>query len=93
VINVYDFPHGARGLRVAWLCEEMGLAHTFVPVDFPPGSNYNELNISVVTALRIWGRGVGQELPTTLQVYCERLQERPACKLAMAAHVQGGGEQ
>jgi hypothetical protein len=26
VINVYDFPHGARGLRVAWLCEEMGLA-------------------------------------------------------------------
>jgi glutathione S-transferase len=206
VINVYDFPHGARGLRVAWLCEEMGLAHTFVPVDFPPGSNYSELNpfgtvpflqdgnvsmsesvammfyiaqkygptdalpsvdderfakvlqftllgeaslsslmtpllavrfgapgdqkrnwsalgiesrlkgtidrlgddlgdreflvgrsltladISVVTALRIWGRGVGQELPTTLQVYCERLQERPACKLAMAAHVQGGGE-
>jgi glutathione S-transferase len=44
VINVYDFRHGARGLRVAWLCEEMGLAHTFVPVDFPPDSNYRELN-------------------------------------------------
>jgi glutathione S-transferase len=200
VINVYDFPHGARGLRVAWLCEEMGLAHTFVPVDFPPDSNYRELNpfgtvpflqdgnvamsesiammfyiaqkygptdvlppvdderfakvlqftllgeaslsslmtpllavrfgapgdqkrnwsavgiesrlkgtidrlgddlgdreflvgpsltladISVATAFRIWGRGVGQDLPTTLQAYCERLQERPACKRAMAAH-------
>ena len=22
MIHVYDFPHGARGLRVAWLCEE-----------------------------------------------------------------------
>ena len=30
-IKIYDFPHGARGLRVAWLCEEMRLAHTFVP--------------------------------------------------------------
>jgi glutathione S-transferase len=200
VINVYDFSHGARGLRVAWLCEEMGLAHTFVPVEFPPDSNYRKLNpfgtvpflqdgnvsmsesvammfyiaqkygptdalpsvgderfakilqftllgeaslsslmtpllavrfgapadqkrnwsavgiesrlkctidqigdalgdreylvgpsltladISVATALRIWGRGVGQDLPTTLQAYCERLLERPACKRAMAAH-------
>jgi glutathione S-transferase len=44
VIKIYDFPHGARGLRVAWLCEEMGLAHTFVPVSFPSDSNYRELN-------------------------------------------------
>jgi len=44
MINIYDFPHGARGLRVAWLCEEIGLAHTFVPVGFPPDSNYRELN-------------------------------------------------
>ena len=44
VIKIYDFPHGARGLRVAWLCEEMGLAHTFVPVGFPPDSNCRELN-------------------------------------------------
>ena len=44
VINVYDFPHGARGLRVTWLCEEMGLAHTFVSVGFPPDISYRELN-------------------------------------------------
>jgi len=206
VIKVYDFPNGARGLRVAWLCEEMGLAHTFVPVGFPPDSNYCELNrfgtvpflqdgnvsmsesvammfyiahkygptdalpsvdderfakvlqftllgeaslsspmtpllavrfgapndqrrnwsavgiesrlkdtvdrlrdeigdreflvgssltladISVATALRIWSRGVGQDLPATLQAYCARLQERPACKRAMGAHAQGGGQ-
>jgi glutathione S-transferase len=200
VIKIYDFPHGARGLRAAWLCEEMGLAHTFVPVGFPPDKSYRELNpfgtvpflqdedvsmsesvammfyiaqkygptealppvdderfarvlqftmlgeaslsslmtpllavrfgapdnqkrnwsavgiesrlkatidgisnqlrdreflvgptltladISVATALRIWSRGVGQDLPATLKAYCERLQDRPACKRAMAAH-------
>jgi glutathione S-transferase len=200
VIKIYDFPHGARGLRAAWLCEEMGLAHTFVPVSFPPDQSYRALNpfgtvpflhdgnvsmsesiammfyiaqkygptdalptvdderfakvlqftlfgeaslsslmtpllavrfgapddhkrnwsavgiesrlkgtvdrigdelndreflvgsgltladISVVTALRIWGRGVGQELPATLSAYCERLQQRPACVRALAAH-------
>jgi glutathione S-transferase len=47
VIKIYDFPHGARGLRVAWLCEEMGLAHAFVPVGFPPDSNYRALNLCV----------------------------------------------
>jgi glutathione S-transferase len=200
MIKLYDFPHGARGLRAAWLCEEMGLAHTFVPVGFPPDSNYRALNpfgtvpflqdgdvsmsesvammfyiaqkygptdvfppvdderfakvlqftllgeaslsspmtpllavrfgapadqkrnwsavgiearlkgtidrlgddlgdreflvgpgltladISVATALRIWSRGVGQDLPATLQTYCERLLDRPACKRAMAGH-------
>jgi glutathione S-transferase len=200
VIKIYDFPHGARGLRVAWLCEEMGLAHIFVPTSFPPDENYRALNpfgtvpfledgrlqmsesvammlyiaqkygptdalppaddarfarvlqftllgeaslsslmtpllaarfvapddqkrnwsaleievrlkgtidrigdelgdreflvgsrltladISVATALRIWNRGVGHDLPTTLRAYCERLQERPPYKRAMAAH-------
>ena len=44
MIKIYDFPHGARGLRVAWLCEEMGLAQTFVPVSFPPDRSYRALN-------------------------------------------------
>jgi len=44
VIKIYDFPHGARGLRMAWLCEEMRLAHNFVPVGFPPDTNYRALN-------------------------------------------------
>jgi glutathione S-transferase len=44
VIKIYDFPHGARGLRVAWLCEEMGLAQTFVPLSFPPDRSYRALN-------------------------------------------------
>jgi glutathione S-transferase len=44
MITIYDFPHGARGLRAAWLCEEMGLAHAFVPVAFPPDQAYRALN-------------------------------------------------
>jgi glutathione S-transferase len=40
VITIYDFRHGARGLRAAWLCEEMGLAHSFVPVGVPPDQGY-----------------------------------------------------
>jgi glutathione S-transferase len=200
MITIYDFPHGARGLRVAWLCEEMGLPHAFVPVSFPPDTRYRELNpfatvpflqdgdvsmgesvammlyvaqkygpaevlppvaderfakvlqftlfgeaslsammtplltarfgapddqkrnwsvlgaetrlrstiqrldeelgdgeflvgptltladISVATALRIWSRGLGQDISAKLQAYCARLQDRPAYKRAMAGH-------
>lgn len=197
MIKIHDFPHGARGLRVAWLCEEMDLAYTMAPVSFPPDGGYRALNplgtvpfmeddqvsmgesiaimlyvahkygptdalpladngryakvlqftllgeatlsslmtpllavrfgapsdqkrnwsalgiesrlkgtvdhlsdelgdreflvgssltladISIVTALRIWTRGVGQEIPATLRAYCERLENRPACKRAL----------
>lgn len=44
MIEIYDFPHGARGLRVAWLCEEMELANRFVHVGFPTDSSYRALN-------------------------------------------------
>jgi len=201
MIKIYYFPHGARGLRAAWLCEEMGLLHAFVPVGFPPDQEYRALNpsgsvpflrdgsvamsesiaimfyiaqkygptgtlppidderfakvlqfalfgeaslsspmnpllavrygtppenqkrnwsvagiesrlkttlerlgdeladreflvgptltvadISVATALQIWTRGLGQDLPAALRAYCERLQDRPAYKRAIAAH-------
>jgi glutathione S-transferase len=201
VITIYDFPHGARGLRATWLSEEMGLAHTFVPVGFPPDQGYRELNpfgtvpflqddgvamaesvaimfyvaqkygptemlpplederhakvlqftlfgeaslaspmtplltvrfgatpenqkrnwsavgiesrlkvtierlghelggreflvgpnltladISVATALQIWTRGLGHDIPATLREYLARLQDRPAYKRAVAAH-------
>lgn len=197
MIKIHDFPHGTRGLRLAWLCEEMSLAYAMVPVSFPPDNNYRALNpfgtvpflqdgqvamaesiammlyvaqkygptdalpsvdddryarvlqftllgeaalsspmtpllaarfgapndqkrnwstvgiesrlkstvdrlsdelgdrefivghsltladISIITALRIWTRGVGQEIPATLRAYCARLQDRPACKRAL----------
>jgi glutathione S-transferase len=54
--------------------------------EFLVGSSLTLADISVATALRIWSRGVGQDLAARLQTYCERLQGRSACKRAMAAH-------
>ncbi len=44
MIRIHDFPGGARGLRGAWVCEEMGLAYEFAPVTFPPSEAYLTLN-------------------------------------------------
>ena len=35
---------GARGLRVFWLCEEMGLEYRVETVSFPPSAAYLRLN-------------------------------------------------
>ncbi|MDE2331937.1 MAG: glutathione S-transferase family protein [Bradyrhizobium sp.] len=202
MIVIQDFPHGARGLRVAWLCEEMGLPYAMKPVGFPTDSAYRSLNlfgtvpflqdgdvsmaesiamlfyvaykygptdllpssgdsrharvlqftlfgeatlaspmspllaerfsapnnakrnwsvvgiesrlksdmerlsdqlgdreflvgdsltladISVVTALRIWMRGLSQDVPAGLRRYCEQIGERPAFKRALMAHTK-----
>jgi glutathione S-transferase len=202
MIVIHDFPHGARGLRVAWLCEEMGLPYAMKPVSFPTDSVYRSLNplgtvpflqdgdvsmtesiamlfyvaqqygptdllpsngdsrharvlqftlfgeatlatpmspllaerfgaptdqkrnwsvvgiesrlkrnldhlsdqlgdreflvgdsltladISVVTGLRIWMRGLGQDVPPPLRRYCEQIGERPAYKRALVAHTK-----
>ena len=199
MIVIHDFQHGARGLRVAWLCEEMAVAYAMKPVGFPPDSAYRSLNpfgtvpllqdgdvtmaesiamlfyvagkygptdllpsnaggdhsqvlqfvlfgeaslsspmspllaerfgapaeakrnwsvvgiesrlkgniqhltdqlgdreflvgntltiadISVATALRIWAKGLGQDVPPNLQRYREQLEARPACQRALAA--------
>ena len=44
MIVLHNFPRGARGVRVFWVCEEMGLPYRAVPVKFPPGAEYLALN-------------------------------------------------
>lgn len=44
MIRIYNFPHGARGLRAGWVCEEMGLAYEVARVAFPPDDAYRGLN-------------------------------------------------
>jgi glutathione S-transferase len=44
MIKIHNFPRGARGLRVAWQCEEMGLAYRMEAVTYPPGAAYLALN-------------------------------------------------
>lgn len=44
MITITNFPRGARGLRVAWLCEEMGLPYKVEPVTFPVSDAYRAKN-------------------------------------------------
>lgn len=44
MLTIHNFPRGGRGLRIAWLCEEMGLAYRMAAVSFPPSADYLALN-------------------------------------------------
>ncbi len=44
MITIHNFPRGARGVRVFWVCEEMGLPYRTEAVSFPPGETYLALN-------------------------------------------------
>lgn len=39
-IRIYNFARGGRGLRVLWLCEEMGLSYETVFIPFPQPPEY-----------------------------------------------------
>jgi glutathione S-transferase len=40
MITIYNFAGGARGLRVAWQCEEMGLAYEARTLTYPTDADY-----------------------------------------------------
>jgi glutathione S-transferase len=40
MITITNFPRGVRGVRVAWVCEEMSLPYRVEPVGFPPPAAY-----------------------------------------------------
>ncbi|MDB5572216.1 MAG: glutathione S-transferase [Hyphomicrobiales bacterium] len=40
MITIHNFQNGARGVRIAWLCEEMGLAYKPVMHAFPTSAEY-----------------------------------------------------
>ena len=44
MITIYNFPGGARGVRLFWVCEEMGLPYRAEAVTFPPSAEYKALN-------------------------------------------------
>src|SRR5262249_28621153 len=44
MMTVHNFARGARGLRVMWLCEEMGLAYDVRNHPFPVGADYRTLH-------------------------------------------------
>jgi glutathione S-transferase len=44
MIRIHNFACGARGLRVLWQCEEMGLPYRLETVSFPTSEGYRALN-------------------------------------------------
>lgn len=44
MIRIHNFARGARGLRVVWLCEEMGLPYHLETHPFPTPPAYRALN-------------------------------------------------
>lgn len=43
MIIIHNFQNGARGIRVAWLCEEMGLAYKTSIQTFPTSTDYRTM--------------------------------------------------
>jgi glutathione S-transferase len=44
MLTITNFPRGARGVRVAWLCEELGLAYQIRLVPYPVPADYRAAN-------------------------------------------------
>ena len=44
MLRIHNFARGARGLRVMWLCEEMGLPYEVKFVSYPPSAEYLTLH-------------------------------------------------
>lgn len=44
MMTIHNFARGARGQRVMWLCEEMGLPYAVQSHSFPVGADYRALN-------------------------------------------------
>ena len=44
MIRIHNFARGARGLRLCWQCEEMGLLYETAAVTYPPSEAYLALN-------------------------------------------------
>ena len=44
MIKIYNFTRGARGVRICWLCEEMGLPYRVEAMGFPVPESYRALH-------------------------------------------------
>jgi glutathione S-transferase len=44
MLKIHNFARGARGLRIIWLCEEMGLSYRLENHPFPTPPEYRALN-------------------------------------------------
>lgn len=69
MIQIHNFPRGARGVRVFWVCEEMGVPYQTSPVTFPPSEAYLALNpLGSVPFLEDEGVAINESIAMMLYV-------------------------
>jgi len=79
MLHIYNFVRGARGLRIMWQCEEMGLPYAVEVLTYPVSGAYRELNpLGTVPFLRddAGGASLGESL-AILQYLARRYGPTP----------------
>ena len=70
MLRIYNFPRGARGLRLMWQCEEMGLAYQVEQVGYPVSAAYRTRHpLGNVPFLEDEGNGVALSESVAIMLY------------------------
>jgi glutathione S-transferase len=70
MIKIHNFARGARGLRLMWQCEEMGLPYELATVSYPPSDAYRALNpMGTVPFLEDPAKGVAINESIAMMLY------------------------
>lgn len=100
MLTIHNFPRGARGLRIMWQCEEMGLPYEVKLVTFPPSAEYRALHpLGSVPFLQDDAAGVALGESVAILIYLANrygptplLPARDAPQLARVLHLSEFGE-
>jgi glutathione S-transferase len=69
MIKIHNFARGARGQRLMWQCEEMGLPYTVLNHSFPVDSDYRTLNPLCTVPFLEDGDGVAISESVAMMLY------------------------
>jgi glutathione S-transferase len=88
MITIYNFARGARGVRVMWQCEEMGLPYEVRLEGFPTSAAYRALNpLGTVPFLEDEGGVAMLESAAMLLYLAQRYGPTPLLPLAAPAQL------
>jgi glutathione S-transferase len=100
MLRIYNFARGARGLRIMWQCEEMGLAYEVERLDYPVSEAYRARHpLGSVPFLEDDANGVAMSESVAIMLYLAQqygptplLPLRPASRLARTLQMAEFGE-
>jgi glutathione S-transferase len=73
MLKIHNFARGVRGLRVMWLCEEMGLAYVVENHAFPTPAAYRALNPLGTVPLIEDGGGIALNESIAIMLYLAQI--------------------